>query len=78
MKQQAAQVYFPKGRYLEIKMIAKNRNKSIAGWLRDLADREVKLEKKKKKTFRDWPTFSRKVDDPYLSEHLDDIIYDNA
>ncbi len=76
MKQQAAQVYFPFATYLEIKQMAVEENLPFAAWIRDAADQKIRAKRVKKKSLADMPTFSF-GDDPYLSEHIDEVLYDN-
>ena len=77
-KTQAAQVYFPVDLYWEIKLIAGEEDKPTATWIRDVVTKEVEKARKKRKPFSEMPTFSNwKSDDPYISEKIDEIVYDN-
>ncbi len=76
MKQQAAQVYFPSPLYFQIKQIAQEEGQPMATWVRDLVIKEVEKRRKKRPKFSELPTFAWKhIDDPHLSEHIDQVIY---
>ncbi len=77
MKQQAAQVYFSLPAYLELKSIAASHGKPFATWARDVLAQEAVKENLQKKSLADMPSSSWGGDDPYLSEHIDEILYDN-
>ncbi len=77
-KTQAAQVYFPADLYLEIKLVSNKEGKAMASWIREVVTKEVKKHRKKKMQFSDLPTFSHKDVDPYLSEKIDEVVYDNS
>lgn len=76
MKQQAAQVYFPVATYLQIKVLAKKENVSLASWIRDAVEEKAKKSQKHQKKITDWPTFKwgKKNDD--TSNNIDKIAYD--
>lgn len=74
MKQQAAQVYFPVGLYMQIKVLAAQEGKPMAAWMRDLAEKEVTKQFKKRKSLADMPVFSW-GNDPTVSQHIDEIVY---
>lgn len=75
VKTQAAQVYFPKHVYFEIKLAAKDEDKAAAAWIRDVVMKELKKKKKKMKKFSDMPSFSFPDVDPFTSEEIDKIVY---
>lgn len=74
MKQQAAQVYFPVGLYMQIKVLAAQDGKPMAAWMRDLAEKEVAKQFKKRKSLADMPVFCWGKD-PTVSQHIDEIVY---
>ncbi|PIQ78866.1 hypothetical protein COV81_03990 [Candidatus Peregrinibacteria bacterium CG11_big_fil_rev_8_21_14_0_20_41_10] len=76
MKQQAAQVYFPKNVYIKIKQIAKKENKPLAAWIRDVVQQQLAQENRQRKKLSDLPTFTWDVEDKNLSENIDKYIYD--
>ncbi len=76
-KIQAAQVYFPADMYLRLKRLAKNENKPLASWFRDLAAKELKKKEPKRMKLSDMPTFNWPDLDPYTSEKVDEIVYGN-
>lgn len=76
MKQQAAQVYFSFPVYLEIKQMAAEENMAFAAWIRAAAEEKMRIKRTNKKSLADLPTFTF-GDDPYLSEHIDEVLYDN-
>lgn len=78
MKQQAAQVYFPLSMYLEIKQIALQEKKSMAAWVREVVEKEVKKVNSKRTSLIDMPTYSWASDDPYVSDKVDDILYGDS
>lgn len=75
-KTQAAQVYFPKSVYFQIKMRATQEKKPAAAWIRDIVIQELGKPKKGGKRLSDLKTFSFPGVDPYTSEKIDQIIYD--
>lgn len=75
MRQQAMQLYFPLPMYLELKVIAKKKSKPLTSWVREVMGKEVEKDRKTRKKLTDLPIYSWDVGDPYLSEHLDDVIY---
>jgi hypothetical protein len=77
MKQQAAQVYFPIGLYLQIKSIAASEGKPMAAWMRDLAEKEVVKQFKQKKSLSEMPTYSW-GSDPTVSQNVDKIVYGSS
>lgn len=72
-KTQAAQVYFPKSVYFQIKMRATAEKKPAATWIRDVVIQELGKPKKRGKRFSDLKTFSFPGVDPYTSEKIDQI-----
>ncbi|QQR54683.1 hypothetical protein IPG41_05860 [Candidatus Peregrinibacteria bacterium] len=74
MRQQAAQVYFPKMLYMQIKVLAAQEEKPMAAWIRDLTEKEVKKQLKKRKSLAEMPTFAW-GDDPTISQRIDEIVY---
>ncbi len=77
MKQQAAQVYFPIALYMQIKTIAAAEGKPMAAWMRDLAQKEVVKQLRKKKSLADMPVYSW-GDDPTVSQNVDQIVYGSS
>lgn len=78
MKQQAAQVYFPLPVYVQMKQIALKKEKPLATWIREVMTAVTEKEMRKKKDLVDLPSFIWAEDDPYLSEHIDDILYGDS
>lgn len=76
-KTQAAQVYFPVDVYYQIKFISEREGKPMAAWIRDVVNKEVAKKRKKKMKMSDLPTFSHPGADPYTSEKIDEIVYDD-
>lgn len=74
-KTQAAQVYYPVQDYLEIKLIAKAQNKSLASWIRETTLKEVKRNKARRDKLSEMPVFDWPNAPRNLSEHIDDIVY---
>lgn len=73
---QAAQVYFPVEMYIAIKEIAKDENKAIAEWIRDIISKELKKKQRKKVSLTDLPTFNWKTKENNISEKIDEIVYE--
>lgn len=74
-KTQAAQVYFPKSVYLQIKMRATAEKKPAATWIRDVVVMELSKPKKKGKRLSDLKTFSFPDLEPFQPEDIDKIVY---
>lgn len=77
MKQQAAQVYFPIGLYIQIKALAASEGKPMASWMRDLAEKEVVKQLKKRKSLADMPVYSFPDIETDISQRVDEIVYAN-
>ena len=75
-KTQAAQVYFPKMIYFQIKLRAARENKPTAAWIRDVAMKELKKDTKPKRRLSDMPTFSLKEFKKFKPEDIDKIVYE--
>lgn len=75
MKQQAAQVYYPKGAYLQLKIVAAEEGKPLASWIRDVTLREMEKKLKKKKSLSQMKTYSFPGVDPGTSQKVDEIVY---
>lgn len=75
-KTQAAQVYFPKSVYFQIKMRATAEKKPTATWIRDVVIQELGNQKKKARKFSDLPTFSVPEFKNFKPEDIDKIVYD--
>lgn len=77
MKHQAAQVYFPVGLYMQIKVLAAQEGKPMAAWMRDLAEKEVAKQFKKRKSLADMPVYSFPGLETDISQRVDEIVYGN-
>lgn len=75
MKQQATQLNFPMGLYIQIKTIAASEGKPFAAWMRDLAEKEVVRKMKKKKSLADMPVYSFPGIETDISQRVDEIVY---
>jgi hypothetical protein len=75
MRQQAAQVYFPIGLYLQIKALAAEEGKPMAAWVRDLAEREVVKKSKTRLSLAEMPVYSFPGIETDISQRVDEIVY---
>ena len=78
-KTQAAQVYFPKSVYFEIKLRARRENKATAEWIRDAALYKLvkgNVKKGARKKMKSFTGFSFPGIDPNISDNIDKIVYD--
>ena len=75
MRQQATQLNFPMGLYIQLKAIAASEGKSFAAWIRDLAEKEAVKTMKKKKTLADMPVYSFPGIETDISQRVDEFVY---
>lgn len=75
-KTQAAQVYFPKSVYFQIKMRASQVNQPTTAWIRNIVIQELGKQKRKAKKLSDMPTFSVPEFKNFKPEDIDKIVYD--
>lgn len=75
-KTQAAQVYFPKSVYLQVKLRASQADQPTAAWIRNIVIQELGKQKKKAKKLSDMPTFSVPEFKNFKPRDIDKIVYD--
>lgn len=73
-KMQAAQVYFPKSVYFEIRLKARKEGKAIAEWIRDASIQKLEVKSKKKKL--KFKGFSIPEFKDFEPNEIDKIVYE--
>lgn len=72
---QAAQVYFPRDKYEQIKLMASQSNQSIAGWIRQLALQELDRAQVKRTKLTELPAYKLSAPGSDTSSRVKELLY---